>query len=332
MFQSFYLYLAAQLLFQLSVNLCTSFRVSKLYPSYVPRGDLPREKVLDIARRVRDLFTAKFSAVISDSADTLVITSFLGLASLALYQNYFFVITSVRSILDVFVNACIAGIGNSLITESTEKNYKDLQKLSMLFAWLLGVSSALMLCLYQPFMTIWMGEENLLGFSLVICFTVYYYFIGMNRLLNMFKDAAGLWHRDRFRPLTAALVNLALNLLTVRWLGLYGVLISTVISIVAVEFPWLLHNLFVEIFPRKQLWEYVRSFLGYVFVSAACCFASYGVCSLVKLNVWFSFFFNAIVSFGLANLLFFLFYGKNPLFLACFRQIKGVALKLIKRS
>ena len=330
-FHNYYLYLSAQLLFQISSNILISLRVSKLYPAYMPRGDLPKENVLDIAHRVRDLFTAKFSYVISDSADTLVITSFLGLASLALYQNYFFVITSVRSILDVFVNACVAGIGNSLITESDKKNYRDLQKLTMLFGWFLCVSSAMMLCVYQPFMTIWMGKENLLGFSLVICFTLYYYFIGMNKLLSMFKDAAGLWHRDRFRPLIAALVNLALNLLTVKWLGLYGVLLSTVISIVAVGLPWLLHNLFHEIFPKDYLWEYTRNFIGYVVVTIICCAASWGLCCVFKLDTWGTFFFNAVVSFIVPNVLFYVIYGRNPLFRECFKQIKGVVLHVIKK-
>ena len=331
-FRSYYLYLAAQLLFQVAVNICISLRVDKIYPNYKPKGDLPKEKVLDIAHRVRDLFTAKFSNVISNSADTLVITSFLGLASLALYQNYFFVITSVRSILDVLVNACVAGVGNSLITESPEKNYKDLKKLTMLFGWLLCITSAVMLCLFQPFMTIWMGEENLLGFSLVICFTVYYYFVGMNKLLSMFKDAAGLWHRDRFRPLTAALVNLALNLLTVKWLGLYGVLLSTVISIVVVGFPWLLHNLFHEIFPTNHLWEYTLNFTGYILVTVMCCAASWGVCSLVKFDVWVAFFFNAVVSFLIPNALFFLIYGRNPLLHENLEQIKRVTKHLLKRQ
>lgn len=330
-FRNYYLYLASQLLFQISVNILTSLRVSKIFPHYVPRGKLPKEKTLDIMHRVRFLFTSKFSNVISDSADTLVISSFLGLASLAIYQNYFFIVTSVKSLLDVVVNACVAGVGNSIITESPEKNYTDLRKITMLYGWMMSICCSMMLCLYQPFMTIWMGEENLLAFSFALCFTVYFYFICMNKMMSMFKDAAGIWKRDRFRPLTAALVNLALNLLTVRWIGLYGVLLSTVVSIVFVAIPWLLHNLFTEVYPRELLRQYAGEFFCFTAVVVLCAGASWFVCSRFHFGVWPSFFLNGCVSFLLPNAIFLLIYGRNPLFLANVRQIKGVFMRKLHK-
>ena len=129
----------------------------------------------------------------------------------------------------------------------------------------------MLLCLYQPFMLLWMGKENMLTFYHVICFTLYFFSIAMNRLINMFKEAAGMWHKDRFRPLTAAIVNLALSLLSVRVLGLYGILISTVISIVLVQLPWLLHNLFHEIFPREHMRPYILDLCILAAVTALSC-------------------------------------------------------------
>ena len=60
-FRNYYVYLIIQLVSQIAVNIMTAERVTKMYPYYSPRGHLPKEKVLDIVRRVRDLFTAKFS-------------------------------------------------------------------------------------------------------------------------------------------------------------------------------------------------------------------------------------------------------------------------------
>ena len=326
-FRNYYMFLGVQLGAQVVINLLTAVRVNKMYPQYTPQGHLPREKVMDIVRRVRDLFTSKFSAVVFNFADTLVISAFMGLTALAIYQNYFFVITALRTFIDVIIVACIAGVGNSLVTESEEKNYNDFSRITMLFGWIMGVGSAMLLCLYQPFMHIWMGEENMLTFNYVICFVIYFYTMGMNKIINMFKDAAGIWHRDRFRPLTAALVNLGLNLATVKWLGLYGVLLSSVVSIVGVQIPWLFHNLFQEVFPRKYLWPYVRFFCGLVGVALASCAASWLLCSLLRLGVWPSLIVNACVSFLVPNLFFFILYGKNPLFRESIAQIKRVLLK-----
>ncbi len=320
--RNYYLYLAVQLLCQIIVNLLTAVWAEKMYPQYVPAGKLPKEKTLDIFRRVRDLFTSKLSATVFDSADTLVISSFMGLAVLAVYQNYYFIITALRMILVVILNACMAGVGNKMVMESKEANYRDLERISLLFSWILGVSTSMLLCVYQPFMNVWMGEENMLAIGLVFCFAVYYYSMGANKLINMFKDAAGIWRIDRWRPMTAALVNLGLNLATVRWLGLYGVLLSSVFSIVVVQIPWLFHNLFQEVFPRQYMGRYIRLFCGLTAVALVSCGASWLLCGLYTLNVWPALLLNAAVSFVVPNLFYFAVYGRNPVFRESLSHLK----------
>ena len=312
-FRNFYLYLLIQLLAQIAGNLVTAYFVGKLFPEYSPEGRLPREQVSDISRHVRDFFTAKFSHVISESADTVVVSAFLGLTVLAVYQNYFYVIVSLRGFLEVAVTACIAGVGNSLVTESKKKNYRDLRRYSLLFNWVMGVSTPMLLCLYQPFMEMWMGRKSLLPPGYVICFAVYYYTVGMNKILNMFKDAAGIWHRDRFRPLTAAVVNLSLNLLTVRRFGLYGVLLSTVVSMAAVQIPWLLHNLFSEIYPRENLREYVRELCLPAALTLLSCVIAWLICSRVDGRLRERLLICGAVSFAVPSLLFCLVLGRNKL-------------------
>ena len=320
--RNYYLYLSVQLVCQLAVNLLTAVCATKMYHRYVTDGKLPKEKTLDIFRRVRDLFTSKLSATVFDAADTLVISAFMGLTILALYQNYYFIITALRMMLVVVLNACMAGVGNKLVMESKEANYRDLEKISLLFLWVLGVSSSMLLCMYQPFIHIWMGEENMLAAGLVLCCVVYYYSMGANKLIKMFKDAAGIWRVDRWRPLTAALVNLGLNLVTVRFLGLYGVLLSSVFSIIFVQIPWLFHNLFQEVFPRQCMWKYIRLFCGLTAVALVSCGASWFICGLFKLNVWPTLFFNAAVSFLVPNLCCFAVYGRNPVFRESISQLK----------
>ena len=320
--RNYYLYLAVQLLCQIIVNLLTAVWAAKMYPQYVPAGKLPKEKTLDIFRRVRDLFTSKLSATVFDSADTLVISSFMGLAVLAVYQNYYFIITALRMILVVILNACMAGVGNKMVMESKEANYRDLERISLLFSWILGVSTSMLLCVYQPFMNVWMGEENMLAIGLVFCFAVYYYSMGANKLINMFKDAAGIWRIDRWRPMTAALVNLGLNLATVRWLGLYGVLLSSVFSIVVVQIPWLFHNLFQEVFPRQYMGRFIRLFCGLTAVALVSCGASWFLCGLYTLNVWPALLLNAAVSFVVPNLFYFAVYGRNPVFRESLSHLK----------
>ena len=86
-----------------------------------------------------------------------------------------------------------------------------------------------------------------------------------------------MWHEDRFRPLVAALTNLVLNLILVQIIGIYGILISTVVAIICVGMPWLLHNLFTVIFERKHLLDYLKKLLCYCVIILISCIVTYAV-------------------------------------------------------
>lgn len=81
------------------------------------------------------------------------------------------------------------------------------------------------------------GKDLMLSFSAVICFVVYFFVRQMNSLFNMYKDASGMWHEDRFRPLVAALTNLALNLILVQFIGIYGILFRLLLLLFVLECP-----------------------------------------------------------------------------------------------
>ncbi len=99
--------------------------------------------------------------------------------------------------------------------------------------------------------------------QIVICLCVYYFIYEFNQLFNAYKDAAGIWHRDRFRTLTTAGVNLVLNLLLVKPMGLYGVILSTVVATVIVGMPWLIHNLFTTLFDGEDRQSYLGTLVFY---------------------------------------------------------------------
>lgn len=315
--RNYYLYMVISLVTQALTNVFTAAVATKMYPQFIPRGHLPKGQTRQITGRIRDLFTAKVSTVVLKSFDSIVISSALGLTTLAVYQNYYFIVSSVINTVETIFESCMSGIGNSIIFESESKNYRDLVKFSFAINWISGICACCFLNLFQPFIELWVGKELMLPFQVVVCFCLYFYSYEMNRMINTFKDAAGLWHEDRFRPMTAAIVNLGLNLFTVRFLGVYGVILSTVVSFVLVEYPWLLHNLFSTLFDRSLLWNYVLCLLNYVTVTALICTVSYFACNGITGNLYLTLFFRAVVCLVLPNILFIAVYFRKPEFIEC---------------
>ncbi len=326
--KNYYMYVLVLILLQIASNIITAAVVTRMYPEYRCKGSLPKEEVAQINSRIRDLFTSKIGAVIVNSADTVVISAFLGLTVLAIYQNYFFIISSVIAFIAVVFNSCTAGIGNSIIVETKEKNYNDFKKFTFLIAWIAGFCTVCIVCLMQPFMNIWMNgnEKLMLGMSEVVCFCIYFFVYEIQQLLLTYKDAAGMWHEDKYRPLVTALTNLALNIIMVQFFGLYGVLLSTVISIIFIGMPWLFYNLFTVLFKRNAA-KYVMRVVYYTVITIVISIITYSVCSLVPFTGIAELIVKLIICIIVPNLLFFATLFKFEEF----GQVKTLVKGILKR-
>lgn len=314
-FKNYYLYVIVMLITQSLTNVFTAFVASKVYPEYSPSGSITKSEKNKINHKIKDLFTSKLGGVILDSADTIVISAFLGLTTLAIYQNYFFIMSSIIAFIMVVFNSLTAGVGNSILLETKEKNYEDLLKLTFIICWITGVCTCCFAILYQPFMEIWVGKDLMLNTGVVYCLCVYFYTQGINRLLNMYKDAAGIWHQDRMRPLVVALTNLTLNLILVHFYGIYGVVLSTVLATVIVGMPWLIHNLFTTLFDYKQLNGYLKILIFYSTISLLSVIVTVLISKIIQkifyLNAIKLFFYGVVICLIIPNLMYYFIYKKR---------------------
>lgn len=328
--RNYYFYVLVILVCQAASNILTAAIVNKIYPDYHPIGKLDKSEINTINKRIKDLFTSKLGSVVLNSADTIVISAFLGLEMLAIYQNYYFIVTSIIAFVAVFFDSCIAGIGNSLITETREKNFDDLKKFSLMISWIAGVCVCCFLSMFQPFMTIWMGKDNLLSFAVVVCLAVYFYIYEINKLLNTYKDAAGLWHADRWRPFVTAIVNLCMNLIMVRFIGIYGVLLSTVFSLLLVGMPWLFHNVFTLLFDMKDIKGFLAHLFFYVCITAVCAVACVMLCSLIHTGVWTKLIISGLIAMVVPNVVFWAVYHKMPEYKACLQIVERITMRKLE--
>ena len=311
-FHNYYLYVIVALLSQALNNIITAIVVTHYYPDYSAKGIIDKKTKSEINARIRDLFTSKLGGVIVNQADTIVISAFLGLEILAVYQNYYYFFSAVAGMIAVVYTASLSGIGNSIIVDTKEKVYGDFKTFSFIIAWIAGFCCCCFICLYQPTIELWVGKKLMLDFGVVICIVFYFFVYEINTLLNVYKDASGTWHKDRFRTIVTALTNLLLNLLMVNYIGLYGIVLSTVLSILFVGMPWLFQNLFTEVFERKYVFSYIRKLLIYVLTSVIVVFVTYFVASKVVVSLLGTILIRLCICIVLPNILFFIVYRNMP--------------------
>lgn len=235
------------------------------YPQYRCEGKIDRETERTLYRNTSALLLHKIGNMLSTSFDTIVISSVIGLSAVATFGNYQYISGAVSQLINLVFAAIIACVGNSIVTETVQKNWDDFRDISFWTYWLTGWCAICFICLMQNFEWIWTSGTMMLDDFSVIMIAVCFYFTNIRRPVQTYKDALGMWTADKFKPLVGGTFNLTLNLILVRILGISGVVISTSLSYVLIEIPWETRILFKKYFNKKtdkHFWE-----CGYMMLS-----------------------------------------------------------------
>ncbi len=279
---NYYFYIIMLPLSTFLYNLLVSYSVDKLYPHIKCRGKVSKSAENSIKKKIYALFGSKISSIVLHASDNIIISIFIGLAMVAQYGNYYYVMNAVVGLTTVIYSSFLAGIGNSLETENKEKNRKDFNILSFGNYWITMFCSCCLLCLYQPFIKIWAGEDLLFDFKMVLLFVVYFYVYQSYRIVLTYKDAAGIWWEDRFRPYVIMIVNVVGNIVLINIIGIYGVIISTIISLI-ISVPWATYTVFKYIF-YSSMKVYIRELVIQLLATIICCSITYIICSTLNFD------------------------------------------------
>ena len=302
--KNYYCYILWLPFFTVMTNVLRAAYVNSHYPDLMPEGEVAPELRRSIFKKVSALIGTKLNTVVLNAADNLVMSAFLGLTAIAIYGNYYYIMGSVMGFLGIFYSSMTAGIGNSLVTESLEKNHRDFQVFSFANSWLTGWCTVCLICLYQPFMYLWVGRnkpELMFPFSIVLLFGLYFYVYQIRKIPVAYKVAAGIWWEDRFRPYVCMVTNVVLNIWMVQKIGVAGIILSTVFSLF-ISIPWENYTIFKYVFHRSAR-EYYGKMAAYFVSMALAGSACFALCSLFP-NGFLSLFARAVICLIVPNAIF----------------------------
>ena len=283
-FRNYYFYSFVLPLTTIMKNLAIYVLSNKMYPQYKCEGSVPKAEIENIKKRCAGMFLHKLSFVFRNSFDSIVLSAFLGLTILAKYNTYYYIINAISGIMILVSNSVTASVGNSIIVESKEKNYKDFNKLQLLY---IGMTSWIAVCLIgctQPFIKLWVGEKMMFSDGIMIIFSVYFFSTHFCRVCHLYRQAAGLWWQDRYRPIVETVVNLSLNILLVRFIGVSGVMFSTIFCIVFIEGTWGTSILFKHYFTQEKMSKYMLKLIWSWLLTAIAGAICYFICGKIALD------------------------------------------------
>lgn len=325
---NYYVYVLLIPLATLLNNLLLAHITNKYYPQYRCEGNITKEELAILKKQVGGLVFQKIGNIVLTSVDTIVISAFLGLHILGIYQGYYYIITALAGILASIQSSLIPSIGNSVALNSVEKNLVDFKKFNFLYQWIAIWWCSCLLSLYQPFIRMWQGSENMLSNNMVILLVILFFSQKMNTMCWMYREAVGMWWENRFVPLISSIVNLVINITLVQIIGLPGIVISTIVSMIFVNFPGGSYALFNKYFKSKgeykaYLLRNIRNFILMGIVAGITYFA----CSGVPEYGIFNFSIRLTICIIIPNTLLLLFNIKNKDFKEVVKFILGILPK-----
>ena len=334
LFHNYYVYVIVIPIITCLNNLCVGFLTDKYYPQYKCRGTLEKIELKSIEKKVGGMVFQKIGGIVLSSVDTIVISAFLGLTSLALYQNYYYIITSIFGFLAVIMQSIIAGVGNSAAMETTNKNYDDFKKFNFIYIWIVAWCTTCLLCLYQPFMRLWVGKENMFGYGMVVLFALYFFVHKWCDMLYVYQEACGIWWETKFVPLVAAIVNLIVNIILVKMIGLPGILISTIVAVVFIYntgYAKVLFNTYFRIIQGGLKKYWARQFI-YLLTAVLASAVTVIICSFVNIpSSLVTIIINGVICVVVPNLIFILIWRNLPEFGYVKVILNRIVGKLVKK-
>jgi O-antigen/teichoic acid export membrane protein len=311
LWRSFFIYTALAIVVQIIQNVIVAALVDKKYP-YLKRPATPLkpEKKKDLYHRVYATFLQKVSITVTNATDNLVISAFVGMIAVGLYNNYYLIVSTVRGFLSGVFGAMTASLGNLFVTDGKERSAFIFRSLNLAGNILTAICSVCFLVLFQPFIILWAGEDYLLDmftvWTIVLNFTTIY----LQSMVQIYRDATGLTVVGKYRSVINAAMNLVVSLILVKPLGMAGVFLGSVIARLTVNWwfdAWVLHR---KGFGCSPAGYYLRYLLSLVLIVAAYLLTE-TLCRGLSEATWLNLIVKAAVSVGVTGGLYLAVYGRS---------------------
>lgn len=305
--ENFIIYLILKIICVYLENLIITKKIDKMYPYLLEKSieklDLNEKKSL--IKNIKALILHKIGSIVVLSTDNLLLSKFVGLATVGIYSNYMLIINSLNTIFSLFFQSIVASAGNLRVTEEESKNKFIFECIDLICFWIYSFASISLVILVNPFINLWLGESYTFSFSIVFILVLNFYIMGMRKSVQSFKEAYGLFWQDRFKPLFEATINLVVSIILVKEYGTLGIFMGTLISTVSTSF-WIEPYILYKYGFKKSSFKYFLNYIYKFCLAFVIGLVTYLISNLFSEQTLVSFIFKIFICISVPNILIFL--------------------------
>lgn len=328
-YPSFINFILIQLITNLIYYIVINIYIDKKYP-WLNDGNekLKDEEKGSLLKNVKAMFIHKIGTLVVYSTDNIIISSFVGLGALANYTNYQIVISALEKIISTGLGGITASIGNLLTTGNKDKAYDVHKKIFFLNFWAVSFIVISMYNTLNQFIGIWVGEGYLLDGLTYMVILINTYFSAMRGSVEQFQSGSGKFYQDRYAPICEIIINLITSLILVKYMGIAGVFIGTLISNFTVIFWTKPYVVYKYIFNEK-LSKYYKIYFKYLLISLVpLIITNFLTVNLRGRYNVLSFIYNCLINILVINILYIIIFFKTDEFKYYLNLLKSMIEKI----
>ncbi len=256
---NYYLYLIIQITQNIVSNLIVHVICRRRYQDLNERAEVGTELKKNLFSDVKNVFTSKLATYVYGSTDNLVISSLISTVSVGYLSSYKYITSCLMSIVYYMMIPIQPMIGNYLVDESVERSktlFKNYTFVRYFLAMILLVPAV---CLADTFITIWIGSKFIMSPMIMYLLVADVYISIVYGPTGEYINASGLFSKEKKIMILAAVMNIVLSVAGTFVIGIYGVLLGTVVCQITL---WIGKStiVFKHIFHMKPA-EYVQYWL-----------------------------------------------------------------------
>jgi len=232
LFHNFIVYIIIAVIMVFVENIIYAIISKKMYPyiSEKPTKKVTKKEIKDTIKDCFALFLYKLNSIVLKSTDNIVLSVFLGLSAIASYSNYYIFYTTINTLIAQIFGSIVHSIGNLHTTKKTEHEYL-IFKVAVLSAIILGATAGIGIYIVaDEFIIAWIGQKWVISQPFSLIMGAELFTVALCTALTKFRNALGLFQQAKYRPIFSAIVNVAASIFLVKYMGISGVILGTIIS------------------------------------------------------------------------------------------------------
>ena len=233
-FRSFVIYLLAKMALVIIKNIIIAKKIDHAFPYLKEKNveRLSRLEIMKIFRGVFDESVFKLGSTLFNSTLNIIVSIFIGTIFVGYYSNYYMIIGQVGIIFSLIMGSIIAGIGNIVATETSDKIFNAYKMLDMGAFLMNAFCTICMFQLLNSFVHLWlgnMGQEYVLSQIIVGLICLDFYINNSCQVIATYRTATGQFKVGRDRQVIAGIINIPLSIGLIKMFGLSGAFMSPVL-------------------------------------------------------------------------------------------------------